>query len=360
MKFELRWLAWEVTRRCNLNCVHCRSASSLNSPAGVWDLDKAKWFLNDIVSFASPVVVLTGGEPLLWPHVFEIAEYGTSLGLKMALATNGTLVTDEICKKIKDSGIKVVALSLDGASAEVHDGFRRQKGAFDATLRAASMLKAHNIPFLINSSFTKKNKSDIEATYKLAKKIGAVAWYMFMVVPMGRAKELLDDLIPPEEYDEILRWHFETELKEDQILMRPTCAPHYYRLVRQWSKEMGIKFKARTLSWSTGGAKGCVAGQTIAMVDAFGNVQACSYYEEVAGNVFETPMSKLWFTSPLFLRFRAFDSYKGRCGSCPYIKVCGGCRARARVYFDDDMQEDPFCRYIPPDYKKDNEESTDI
>lgn len=353
MKFELKWLAWEITRQCNLDCVHCRSASSLASPAGVWDLEKAKAFLDDLVGFARPVVVLTGGEPLLHKDVFDIASYGTSKGLRMALATNGTMVTAETCKKIKESGIQVAALSLDGAGASTHDAFRRQAGAFDAVMKAAALFRENNIPFIINSSFTKRNRPDLENTFLLAKKLGAIAWYMFMIVPMGRAKEMLNDLIGPKEYDKILRWHFEQELKEKDILMRPTCAPHYYRLVRQWSKEMDVKFKQRSLSWSTGGSKGCLAGQTIALVDAFGEVQPCSYFAQSAGNCLKTPLSKLWYSAPLLLRMRAFNDYKGRCGACPYIKVCGGCRARAGVLLDNDMDEDPMCRYIPPGYDGD-------
>jgi len=350
MDFDLKWLAWEITRRCNLDCVHCRSASSLASPAGVWDLDKAKIFLDDLAGFAAPVVVLTGGEPLLHKNVFDIAKYGTSKGLRMALATNGTKVTAETCRNIKESGIQIAALSLDGAGAETHDAFRRQKGAFDAVMNAARLFREHDIPFIINSSFTKRNRADLEKTFVLAKSMGATAWYMFMIVPMGRAKEVLDELIGPEEYDKILRWHYEQELIETDIMMRPTCAPHYYRLVRQWAKADGINFKRRNLSWSTGGSKGCLAGQTIALVDAFGEVQPCSYFAESAGNCLEKPLSKLWYDAPLLLRMRDFDAYEGRCGACPYIKVCGGCRARAGVLLGNDMEEDPMCRYIPPNY----------
>ena len=351
MDFKLKWLAWEITRRCNLDCVHCRSASSLKSPAGVWTLERAKTFLNDLAGFASPVVVLTGGEPLLHKNVFDIAAYGTAKGLRMALATNGTMVTDDTCQQIRKSGIQVVALSLDGASAAVHDNFRRQPGAFDAVIRAAGLFRKHNIPFIINSSFTKRNRPDLEKTFMLAKELGATAWYMFMIVPMGRAKEVLDELIGPEEYDRILRWHFEQEMKETDILMRPTCAPHYYRLVREWAREMGIKYRRRSLAWSTGGGKGCLAGQTIALVDAFGEVQPCSYFDKSAGNCLKTPLSKLWYSAPLLLRMRDFNSYEGRCGACPYIKVCGGCRARADVLLGSDLDEDPMCRYIPPGYE---------
>ncbi|MEE8319916.1 MAG: radical SAM protein, partial [bacterium] len=200
--FEPKWLAWEITGKCNLNCIHCRSSSSMGSDEGDFTLDEARALIDEITSFAKPVVVLSGGEPLLRKDVFEIAAYGTSKGLRMALATNGIYINDETCSKIKESGIRIVSLSLDGSTSEIHDDFRKQPGAFESTLKAAEFLKKNDIEFLINSSFTKRNQDDIPNVYKLAKKIGAVAWYMFMIVPMGRGEELMAELISKEDYEE--------------------------------------------------------------------------------------------------------------------------------------------------------------
>jgi MoaA/NifB/PqqE/SkfB family radical SAM enzyme len=153
VEFDVKWIAWEITRRCNLNCVHCRSSSELEAKEHPdFSFDEAKRVLDDISSYAKPVIVLSGGEPLLRKDVFEIASYGTAKDLRMCLATNGTLVTDEICKKIKESGIKMVSLSLDGSNASVHDNFRNQPGAFDGTINAAALFRQYEIPFLINSS----------------------------------------------------------------------------------------------------------------------------------------------------------------------------------------------------------------
>ena len=212
----------------------------MGSDQGDFTLEEAKSLIDEITSFAKPVVVLSGGEPLLRGDVFEIAAYGTEKGLRMALATNGSLIDDQMCQRIKESGIRIVSLSLDGSTPEIHDDFRKQSGAFEATLQAAEYLKKHNIEFLINSSFTKRNQNDIPNVYRLAKKIGAVAWYMFMIVPMGRGEELMAELIPKEDYDEILKWHFEMELEEKDMLVRPTCAPHYYRIVQQEAKAKRI------------------------------------------------------------------------------------------------------------------------
>ena len=353
MEFEPKWIAWEITRRCNLKCVHCRSSSGLEAKGHPdFTLDEAKRVLDDIASYGKPVVVLSGGEPLLRPDVFEIAQYGTGLGLRMCLATNGTLVTQEICTKIKDAGIKMVSLSLDGASAEVHDDFRRQPGAFAGTLNAARLFKENGISFLINSSFTKRNQEEIPKIYHLAKELGATAWYMFMIVPTGRGEDIMDELIAPEDYEKLLVWHYEMEKGEKDILVRPTCAPNYYRVVLQQAKEKGDDYERRTLQFSTGGSKGCLAGQLISLIDVDGNVLPCSYFPMAAGNIREKSFKDIWEKSELFQDLRNFKAYKGRCGSCEYVNVCGGCRARAYAVTGDYMAEEPYCTYIPLKMRK--------
>jgi radical SAM protein with 4Fe4S-binding SPASM domain len=293
------------------------------------------------------VLVLSGGEPLLRKDLFEIAKYGTGKGLRMCIATNGSLVTDEICAKMKESGIKIVSLSLDGSTAEIHDDFRQQAGAFEATLRAAETFRRNGIQFIVNSSFAKRNQRDIPNVYRLAKEIGAHAWYMFMIVPTGRGQEILDELISKEDYEEILEWHYRMEKQEADMLVRPTCAPHYYRVVLQKAKEEGHKFQRRSLTFSTGGSKGCICAQTIAFIDSKGNVQPCSYFPVVAGNVKKQSFKEIWYHSELFESLRAFEKYKGRCGECEYLNVCGGCRARADAVLEDYLEEEPFCSYVP-------------
>jgi len=234
--------------------------------------------LDDIADLSKPVVVLSGGEPLLREDVFDIARHGTDLGLRMCMATNGILINDAVCEGMKKSEIRMVSLSLDGSTAEIHDNFRQQPGAFEGTMRGIEYLKKHNIPFLINSSFTKRNQEDIAGIFRLAKSLGATAWYMFMIVPTGRGEDIFEELISKEDYEEILKWHYEMEKNEDAILVRPTCAPHYYRVVPQMAKAEGKKFKRRSLTFSTGGGKGCIAAQSICLIDAFGEVRTCSYF----------------------------------------------------------------------------------
>jgi heme b synthase len=348
IKFEPKWIAWEITRRCNLKCVHCRSSSELTvSRHPDFSTEEAYRIIDDISGYARPVVVLSGGEPLLRKDVFEIAQYGTDSGLRMCLASNGTLVTDEVCEKIKSSGIRIVSLSLDGATGKVHDDFRKQKGAFSGTINAARLFRKHGIEFIINSSFTKRNQDEIPRVYRLAKELGATAWYMFMIVPTGRGEEIMNELISKEDYEEILDWHYQMEKDEKDMLVRPTCAPHYYRIVLQKSKEEGEQFERRSLKFSTGGSKGCIAGQLIALIDVDGNVLPCSYFPKFAGNIRDKSFKEIWENSELFRDLRDFKKYKNKCGACEFINVCGGCRARSYSVTGDYLEEEPFCGYVP-------------
>ncbi len=351
-EFLPKWIAWEITRRCNLECIHCRSASTIESEQGDFSTEDGKKLLDDIAKLSKPTVVLTGGEPLLREDVWELAEYGTKLGFRMCIATNGTLVDDEVCRKMKEVGIKMVSLSLDGSTPEIHDDFRKQPGAYEGVIKAAELFNKHGIPFLINSSFTKRNAFDIPNVYKKARELGAKAWYMFIVLPVGRGEEANAELLSAEEAEYWLNWHYELEkeliLKGDNtILVRPTCAPHYYRIFYQNAKRDGLDLKRRNLVFGTGGGKGCVAGQSIAYIDCHGWLRPCSYFPISDANVFDIPFHKAWFESKIMQDMRKIEEYKGRCGSCEYVKICNGCRVRAYWEHSDYMHEDPICTYIP-------------
>lgn len=353
MEFKPKWVALEITRRCNLNCIHCRSHSEM-SANGHPDLSTKEAFriIDELLDYSNPVIVLSGGEPLLRDDIFEIAGYATQKGARLSIATNGTLVTDEVCKNIKKTGVKIISLSLDGSTADVHDDFRKQKGAFDGVVNATRLFREHGIEFIINSSFTKRNQHEIPKVYRLAKELGATAWYMFMVVPTGRGEDLLRELISKEDYEDILGWHYQMEKEERDLLVRPACAAHYYRVVLQKSKEEGLKFERRSFKFSTGGAKGCVVGQIISFIDVDGNVLPCSYFPKAAGNIKERSFKDVWENSELFQELRDPKKHRGKCGSCEYNNICGGCRARAYSLNGDYLDEDPFCNYVPLKYRR--------
>jgi radical SAM protein with 4Fe4S-binding SPASM domain len=179
------------------------------------------------------------------------------------------------------------------------------------------------------------------------KSLGATAWYLFMIVPTGRGEEIMGELIPAEEYEDILNWHYDMEKEEGDLLVRPTCAPQYYRIVLQRSKVEGERFKRRSLKFSTGGSKGCLAGQLICLIDVDGNVLPCSYFPLPAGNLRTQSFQDIWENSQLMLDMRNFAGYKDNCGRCEYVQVCGGCRARAYAMTGDYLAGEPFCTYQP-------------
>jgi radical SAM protein with 4Fe4S-binding SPASM domain len=207
------------------------------------------------------------------------------------------------------------------------------------------VLKEKGVEFLVNSSFTRRNMEHIKDTFRLAASLGAAAWYMFMVVPTGRGKEIQDELISGEDYERILQWHYEMECARPSILVRPTCAPQYFRIVARHSGGQD-GFERRSLKFATGRMKGCLCGQSIALIDRRGNLQPCSYLPLSAGNVLEKPVSEIWEESELLRELRDTRSH-AECGRCEYRAVCGGCRARAHFISGSHLEKDPYCGYTP-------------
>ena len=341
----LRMVAWEVTRSCNLNCQHCRAAAELGPYPGEMSTDESFRLIDDIASFGQPVIILTGGEPLLREDIFEIASYGTSRGLRMVMAPNGTLLDDARAVRLKTSGIQRVSISLDGASPESHDSFRRVDGAFAGALRGIQTLKEAGLEFQINTTVTLKNQQELPAILDLSISLGAVAHHIFLLVPTGRGRELAQETIQAEEYEHILHWFYE----QREILplqLKATCAPHYYRILRQRAKEEGKKITPQSHGLDAM-TRGCLGGIGFCFVSHRGNVQPCGYLEVSTGNLRKQSLREIWESSPVFNRLRDFSSYKGRCGRCEYIRVCGGCRARAFAKTGDYMTEEPLCGYQP-------------
>lgn len=347
----LRMIAWEVTRACNLDCVHCRAAAINEPPPGEWTTDEAKEFLNQVKAFSNPVIILTGGDPMMRPDIWEIAEHGKKIGLRMVMSPNGTLITRENAKIMKEVGIMRVSISLDGSSPEIHDKFRRVEGAFEGALRGISYLKEVGLGFQINTTVTKHNLNDLENMLELVQEIGAEAWHVFLLVPTGRAEKMKEEEITPEQYEETLNWLYEVQ-RDAKIYVKPTCAPHYYRIYRQRAKEDGLPLEPQMQNHGLQAmTRGCLGGITFMFVSHMGEAYPCGYLEEFAGNVRTEGPEKVWKESPVFNRLRDYSQLQGRCGACEYVRVCGGCRARAKAIYGDYMAEEPYCVYEPKKMK---------
>ncbi len=341
----LRLVAWEITRNCNLSCVHCRASATMGPYSGELDKTACLQLLDQIRVVGTPIIILTGGEPLLRPDIFEIASYGTDLGLRMVMAPNGTLITAESAQKMADAGIQRISISLDGATREIHDRFRGVDGAYDGALQGIAMAKKAGVEFQINTTITQSNLDQITKIQKLAVDLDAVAHHIFLLVPTGRGKYIVDQEINAQEYEKTLNWFYDQK-DQTPLQLKATCAPHYYRILRQRAREDG-----QTVTFQTHGldavSRGCLGGVGFCFISHTGIVQPCGFLNVPSGDVTQTPFKEIWEQSDVFCNLRNYDGLTGKCGLCEYRKVCGGCRARAFEATGDYMAEEPLCNYIP-------------
>lgn len=341
----LRLVAWEVTRRCNLACKHCRAVAEDHPYDNELDTKASFKLLEQIREVGQPIIILTGGEPLLRDDIFDIAAYGTKLGLRMVMAPNGTLITRENAQKMKESGIKRISVSLDGSTPETHDTFRGLENAFENSIRGIEIAKKAGIEFQINTTITKTNLDEIPKILNLAENLGAVAHHIFLLVPTGRGKYIVDSEINATEYEETLNWFYDQQ-KKTKLQLKATCAPHYYRILRQRAKKDGkkINFETHGLDAVT---RGCLAGTGFCFVSHVGRVQTCGFLDVECGDITKQHFKDVWENSKVFKTLRNFDNLENKCGICEYKSVCGGCRARAYEATGNYLAEEPLCSYQP-------------
>jgi heme b synthase len=301
--------------------------------------------IDQIAEVGQPIVILTGGEPLLRPDIFEIASHGTRRGLRMVMAPNGTLITEKAAVQMARAGIKRISISLDGATRRVHDRFRGVEGAFEGALQGIRMAKAAGIEFQINTTISKQNLDQIPKIMDLAVELGAVAHHIFLLVPTGRGKYIVDQEIDAHEYERTLNWFYDQQYRAP-LQLKATCAPHYYRILRQRAHKEGrqVSFETHGLDAVT---RGCLGGTGFCFISHRGIVQPCGFLQVESGDVTRQSFAQIWQDSKVFRTLRDFSQLKGKCGRCEFKKVCGGCRARAYEATGDYMAAEPLCNYAP-------------
>jgi len=365
---SLRLVFWETTKACNLTCRHCRAVPERR--VGPTELTTSEAFnlIDAIARVGKPVMVLSGGEPLFRPDLFDIAEYGVATGFRMALATNGTLVDQRTAARIADCGISRVAISLDGADSGTHDRFRGLPGSHDLALRGIRNLRAEGMSVQINTTVARHNVEQAPRMLDLALELGADALHLFMLVPVGCGLEIAPaEMLPADEYERVLHW-FDEQSKDCPIDLKATCAPHYYRIRAQRIEAErsrgdmsstfiapGTRAKAAPSLMRGGGhgqhlsamTRGCLAGTAVCFVSNEGRVYPCGYLPVSAGNTRVERFEDIWHHSAVFAQLRDPDAYEGKCGECRYEAICGGCRARAYAATGSFLAEEPFCTYRP-------------
>jgi radical SAM protein with 4Fe4S-binding SPASM domain len=239
-----------------------------------------------------------------------------------------------------------VSISLDGANAETHDKFRNLSGSFERALAGIAHLRGHDVPVQINSTIAKHNDMQLPDIYDLAIQVDAMALHLFMLVPVGCGMQISDEImLSAERQEEVLHWFYDQSQKK-VLQMKATCAPHYYRIMRQRAQAEGTKLE-RSSHGMAAVTKGCLAGTSVCFVSHKGQVFPCGYLPIEAGNVRHQPFSEIWENAGVFDMLRQPELLTGKCGICEYKKVCGGCRARAFGQMGDFLAEEPYCVYQP-------------
>jgi len=345
-KTHLRVLAWEITRRCNLSCVHCRahsvgSRAAEDDAANELSLSEIRSALTQVAEVARPLLIVSGGEPLLREDLLEIIGAARGHEFGVVVATNGTLLTPQLARRLRDAGVRRVSVSLDGATASTHDAFRQSPGAFAGALRGIASARAAHLPFQINMTLTAKTAAELSDMVALCRRLGAAALHLFVLVPTGRARLLPVPALTPTEYEALLERLCDL-VTQDELDIKVTCGPQFARVARQRAPNLVHQAKG-----AGPGVTGCLAGVNFCFVGAEGEVQPCGYFQVSCGNVREQPFRDIWQDSPVFQAIRDRQAYKGNCGRCEYVGVCGGCRARAYEATGDYLEADPLCAYVP-------------
>ena len=344
-------MSYNVTRECNMKCSHCYINATDKKLVDELTTKEAKMVIDQIYQVSSPLLILSGGEPLLRSDIFELIEYGSKKGLKMGLGSNGYLIDDAVAKKLKAAGIATVSISVDSSIPAQHDEFRGVAGAWERAVNACKALRNNNILVQVNTTLTHDNYDQIDDIMTLAESIGVENFHLFFLVPTGRGVKLTD--ISPQKYEDMITNTF-AKVHKHRLNVRPSCAPQFMRI----AKGRGLDMR----QW----IRGCIAGLHYCRIYPNGDVTPCPYLPIKLGNIREQSFKDIWFNSPVFKSLRNPNCLKGKCGACEYKSICGGCRARAyglsSDFIDycgdlhvpseqrkDYLTEDPWCVYQPKD-----------
>lgn len=341
-------LIWEVTQACDLACKHCRAEAQPERHPDELTTAEGKRLLEDATGFGDDqLVVLSGGDPLYRPDTIELIEHGIDQGLSMTLTPSGTTsLTRESVHELAATGLRRMAVSIDGGSAETHDAFRKEDGSFEQTLKAARAAREADLPLQVNTTVCAETVEDLPAVRDLVEELGVVLWSVFFLVPVGRGRIL--DPISPEYAERVMEWLVDVS-NEAPFGVKTTEAPHYRRVALQQQQTTAAATGMSPLD-DIGRRTGITAGDGFAFVSHTGEVYPSGFLPESAGNVHEDSIVDIYRNTDLFEDLRNPDALKGKCGACEFRYVCGGSRSRAYAYTGDPLESDPLCSYVPDGY----------
>ncbi len=347
---------WETTQACDLACVHCRACAQPLRNSMELTTEEAKRMIDEIAAMQAPLFVMTGGDPLKRPDIYELVAYAAAKGIRPSLTPSATpLLTREAVVKLKEAGLARLAISLDGPTAEIHDAFRKVSGSYQWTLDAVRYAHEVDLPVQINTTITRHNLQYLDQMIALLESLDIVLWSVFFLVPTGRGQDI--DLISAEEFEQVFEKLYETA-KRVLFDIKSTEAQHYRRFLLQKRTEMRRQggeppnrmphFLGISTSDGIGRApKGINDGKGFVFISHLGEVFPSGFLPISAGNVRTESLNDLYRNSPLFTALRDTANLEGKCGVCEYREICGGSRARAHAVTGNMFAEEPCCIYQP-------------
>ncbi|MBT2681060.1 TIGR04053 family radical SAM/SPASM domain-containing protein [Bacillus sp. ISL-35] len=354
---------WEVTRACQLKCIHCRADAQNRPDPMELSPEEGLRLIDQIHEMGNPMLVFTGGDCMMREDLFELAEYAVKKGMRVSMTPSATdNVTKDKMLRAKEVGLSRWAFSLDGPIPEVHDHFRGTPGSFNLTIEKVKYLNELKMPLQLNTVISRYNYEYLEQMAELMKELKVVMWYIFLLVPTGRGQ--LDACLTPAEHEKVFRWLYELS-KTAPYDIKTTAAQHYRRVVfQQKAREHSVnkdviryedtltKDMASVIDGLKRAPKGVNDGNGFVFISHTGDVMPSGLLPLVGGNVREKPLADIYRNSPIFKDLRNPDQYKGKCGVCEFRYVCGGSRSRTYAITGDYMGSEPFCVYIPEAMRK--------
>jgi len=336
---------WNLTRRCNLACQHCYMDAEKEASEEL-SLEEGIHLVDDLAALKIPILIFTGGEPLLSRNFFAYAFHAREIGLRTVISTNGTLITPEVARLMAEAKIRYVGVSMDSITPQRHDSFRGVAGAWDRALQGMRNARDAGLKTGLRITLTRDNWQDVPALLNLALEEGIPRFCLYHLVPTGRGAGIAERDVTPEQRRSVIRLLAEAavELKDRNIEILTTDSPMDGAYLLELLKGDPRQEQVRKLLTNAGG---CSTGVKVANINHKGDVHPCHFMPHVVvGNVRERSFRDIWIDNPSaeLLALREIKSnLKGACGKCDYLDLCGGCRQKAFYYHGDLLAEDPTC-----------------
>lgn len=351
-------IVWNFTKQCNLRCKHCYENAGPKPAPDELTTEEARRIIDEFYKEGVVAIAFSGGEPLIRKDFFEIARYAADNDFYVSVATNGTLITPEIAKRLKEVGVQYVEVSLDGFE-KTHDEFRGIKGAWKRAVQGMKNAITAGLDVGVGTTITKYNLKEIPDFLNfLEKEIHPKRFIHFNFIPTGRGKEIIEADLSPKERKKLLDFLYQKLIDPEFKMDVLSTAPQYAvtsltffdrfggpivatHFINQKAAEM-LKGKARALTPFIGG---CGAGRLYIALEPNGDVKPCVFIPIIVGNLRRQSLKEIWLNSPILKKIREREKFKEGCKGCLYRDVCGGCRARAYGYFGDLQGPDPGCSF---------------